>query len=159
MALQDNLAQIYLELRHFAKANTLDPYSNAAAAIVTADGTCIAMACNKLARGVCNEAWRWNRPQRYLWIEMAPRAAIYDAVRRGQQVAGQWLVATVFPVADDARAIIESGIRGVAAPAPDLSDRLESDYYVAAQRMLFEAAIQVEYLSAPAAAGMFGASS
>jgi deoxycytidylate deaminase len=156
MSLQDTLAQVYLELRHFAKTNTLDPYSNAAAAIVMPEGRCLAMACNKLARGVSNEAGRWNRPQRYLWVEMAPRAVIYDAVRRGERIAGLWLVATVFPVADDARAIIECGLRGIAAPAPDLTDRLESDYYVSAQRMLFEASVQVEYLAAPAAAGMFG---
>jgi len=157
MSLQDNLGQIYLDLREYAATNTLDPHSRAGAAVVTGEGKCLAMACNKLVRGVSNEAWRWNRPQRYLWVEMAPRAVIYEAVRRGERIAGLWIVTTVFPVADDARAIIETGMRGVAAPAPDLTDRLESDYYVSAQRMLFEAALQVEYLTVPATAGVFGA--
>ena len=150
MSLQDNLGQIYLDLRDYAAANTLDPHSSAGAALVTSEGKCLVMACNKLARGVADDPWRWNRPQRYLWVEMAPRAAIYEAVRRGERIAGLWILTTVFPVADDARAIIECGIRGVAAPAPDLTDRLESDYFVAAQRMLFEAALQVEYLTVPA---------
>jgi dCMP deaminase len=150
MALRDILAKTYMDALEYAAANTLDPHSSAGAAIVTSEGKCLVLACNKLARGVSNEPWRWNRPQRYLYVEMAPRAAIFEAARRGERIAGQWIVMTVFPVADDARAIIETGIRGVAAPAPDLTDRLESDYYVSAQRMLFEAAIQVEYLTVPA---------
>ena len=155
MSLQDALANIYLEVRKYAAANTLDPHSRAGAALVTADGKCLVMAHNRLARGVSNEAGRWNRPQRYLYVEMAPRAVIYDAIRAGHRISGTWMVTTVFPVADDARAIIETGIRGVAAPAPDLTDRLESDYYVAAQRMLFEAAVQVEYLTVPAGASEY----
>lgn len=150
MSLQEYLGQIYLDVRAYAAANTRDPHSRAGAAILTSEGKSLVMACNKLARGVSDEAWRWNRPQRYLWVEMAPRAAIYEAVRLGERVAGLWILTTVFPVADDARAIIETGIRGVAAPAPDLTDRLESDYYVSAQRMLFEAAVQVEYLTVAA---------
>ena len=157
MSLQDNLAEICLAVRKYAAEHTLDPHSRAGAAIVTGEGKCLAMACNKLANGVANEPWRWNRPQRYLWVEMAPRAVIYEAIRRGERISGLWIVTTVFPVADDARAIIDTGIRGVAAPAPDLSDRLESDYYVSAQRMLFEAALQVEYVAMPATASAFGA--
>jgi dCMP deaminase len=146
VALRDILVKTYLDVREYAAANTLDPHSKAGAAIVTPDGKCLAMSSNKLARGVSNEAGRWNRPQRYLYVEMAPRAAIFEAIRRGERIEGNWIVTTVFPVADDARAIIETGLRGIAAPAPDLTDRLESDYYVSAQRMLFESAIQVEYL-------------
>jgi dCMP deaminase len=148
VALRDILVKTYLDVREYAAANTLDPHSKAGAAIVTPDGKCLAMSSNKLARGVSNEAGRWNRPQRYLYVEMAPRAAIFEAIRRGERIEGNWIVTTVFPVADDARAIIETGLRGIAAPAPDLTDRLESDYYVSAQRMLFESAIQVEYLDA-----------
>lgn len=148
MTLKDILVKTYLDVRDYAAANSQDPHSKAGAAIVTPEGKCLAMSSNKLARGVSNEAWRWNRPQRYLYIEMAPRAAIYDVIRRGERIEGNWIVMTVFPAADDARAIIESGFRGIAAPAPDLSDQLESEYYVAAQRMLFESAIRVEYLDA-----------
>ncbi len=146
MALNDVLIQAFLDARAYAALNSLDPHSRAGAAIVTPDGKCLVLATNKIARGVSNDAWRWNRPQRYLYVEMAPRAAIFEAIRRGERIDGNWIVTTVFPVADDARAIIETGFRGVASPQPDLTDRLESDYYVAAQRMFFESAIQVEYL-------------
>jgi dCMP deaminase len=156
MALNEVLIKAYLDARTYAAVNSLDPHSRAGAAIVTADGKCLALASNKIVRGVSNEAWRWNRPQRYLYVEMAPRAAIFEAIRRGERIEGAWIVTTVFPVADDARAIIETGLRGVAAPEPDLSDRLESDYYVAAQRMFFESAIRVEYLNAEEPATAFG---
>ena len=155
MELKEVLLKTYAEVREYAAANTLDPHSRAGAAIVTPDGRRLALATNKLADGVSNEPGRWNRPQRYLYVEMAPRAAIFEAIRRGERLQGNWMVTTVFPVADDARAIIETRLRGVAAPAPDLSDRLESDYYVSAQRMLFEAAVVVEYLEITADAERF----
>jgi len=147
MSLSEVLAKTYVDAVKYAATHTLDPHSRAGAAIVTAEGKCIVMTHNKLARGVTNESWRWNRPQRYLYVEMAPRAAIYEAVRRGEKLDGSWIVTTVFPAADDARAIIETGFRGLASPAPDLTDTSESEYLVSAQRMLFEAAIKVEYLS------------
>lgn len=146
MALKDVLLRTHRELLAYAEANGGDPHSRSGAAIVTPDGKCLGMAMNKLPRGVSNEAWRWNRPQRYLWVEMAPRAVIYEVIRSGERVEGNWMVMTTFPVADDARAIIETGLRGIAAPAPDLSDNLESEYYVAAQRMLYESAISIEFL-------------
>lgn len=138
----------YLDVRAVAAAGSLDPYSKAGAAIVTVVGKCLAMSTNKLARGVTNDPARWNRPHRYLYVEMAPRAAIFEAIRRGERIEGNWIVMTTFPAADDARAIIETGIRGIAAPPPDLTDRLESDSFVSAQRMLYESAIRVEYLDA-----------
>ena len=150
MALKDVLVKAFLEVRDYAAMHSQDPHSKAGAAIVTPDGKCLALATNKLATGVADEPRRWNRPHRYLYVEMAPRAAIFEAVRKGARLDGAWIVTTVFPVADDARAIIETRLRGVAAPEPDLSDRLESDYYVSAQRMLFEAAVMVEYLDVPA---------
>ena len=150
MALKEVLVKAFLEARDHAAAHSQDPHSKAGAAIVTPEGKCLALASNKLAAGVADEPRRWNRPHRYLYVEMAPRAAIFEAVRKGARLEGNWIVTTVFPVADDARAIIETRLRGVAAPEPDLSDRLESDYYVSAQRMLFEAAVVVEYLDVPA---------
>jgi deoxycytidylate deaminase len=150
MALKDVLVKAFLEARDYAATHSQDPHSKSGAAIVTPEGQCLALATNKLATGVADEPRRWNRPHRYLYVEMAPRAAIFEAVRKGARLEGSWIVTTVFPVADDARAIIETRLRGVAAPEPDLSDRLESDYYVSAQRMLFEAAVLVEYLDVPA---------
>ena len=146
MTLKEVLVKTFIDVRDYAAANSQDPHSRAGAAIVTPEGKCLAMSTNKLARGVSNEASLWNRPQRYLYIEMAPRAAIYEVIRRGERIDGNWIVMTIFPAADDARAIIESGFRGISAPAPDMSDQLESEYYVAAQRMLFESAIRVEYM-------------
>ena len=148
MALQDMLVRTYLDVRDYAAANSPDPHSRAGAAIETPEGKCLVVSTNKLARGVSNEPLRWNRPQRYLYIELAPRAAIYEVIRRGERIDGNWIVMTVFPPADDARAIIEAGFRGIEAPAPDMSDQLESEYYVAAQRMLFESEIRVECLDA-----------
>ncbi|MBS0393719.1 MAG: hypothetical protein JSR54_03790 [Proteobacteria bacterium] len=144
--LRERLVEVCREAWQFGIEQTQDPHSHAAAAIVGGDGRCLVLATNRLVHGVRSEAWRWNRPQRYLYVELAPRAAIFEAARRGLRIDGAWIVTTTFPAAEDARAIISTGIRGVATPAPDLSDVLESEYYVAAQRMLYESAVLVEYM-------------
>ncbi len=144
--LRERLVEVCREAWQFGIEQTQDPHSHAAAAIVGGDGRSLVLATNRLVHGVRNEAWRWNRPQRYLYVELAPRAAIFEAARRGLRIDGAWIVTTTFPAAEDARAIISTGIRGVATPAPDLSDVLESEYYVAAQRMLYESAVLVEYM-------------
>lgn len=148
MTLKEILVKAYIDACDFAAAKSANPHSRAGAAIVTSEGKCLAMASNRLARGVTNSPGRWDRPQRYLYPEMAPRAAIYEAIRRGERVEGNWIVTTVFPAADDARAMIETGLRGLASPPPDLSDRSESEFLVSAQPMLYESAIRVEYLDA-----------
>jgi dCMP deaminase len=144
--LKELLLRTYTELAAWSEGATKDPHSSAAAAIVAPSGELVTRSTNRLPSGVTHEHWRWNKPQRYLYVEMAPRAAIYAAARAGQRLAGNWIVTTVFPVADDARAIIESGLAGLASPEPDLTDRVESEYYASAQTMLYESAVQLQYL-------------
>ena len=147
MAFRDIRIEVLFEAREYAAENTLYPHWNAGAEIVTLGGKCLTWPDKKLARAVTNESGRWDRPQRYLYVEIVPRAANVEITRRGDCVDGNWIVTAILPVADDARASIETGRRGVAAPAPDLSNRLDSDYYVAAQRIFFESAMQIECLT------------
>ncbi|MDP9837692.1 dCMP deaminase [Neorhizobium huautlense] len=55
------------------------------------------------------------------WVEHAERAAIYSAARRGISLTGCSVYSTLFPCASCMRAIIQSGISELVAPAPDYS--------------------------------------
>lgn len=146
MDLNERFAETYRRLVAHAAAQCRDPYAPAAAALLSPEGEVRLMAVNRLPPGIDDDPRRWSRPQRYLYVELAPRAVIFEAVRAGVRTAGAYLVATHFPAAEDARAIIQAGFRAIACPTPELDDILERDFYASAQRMLFEAAVQVRYL-------------
>jgi dCMP deaminase len=72
-----------------------------------------AIGYNGLPRGVNGEAeLRHSREggEKYYWFEHAERNAIYNAARAGIGTAGCRLYVSVFPCADCARGIIQSGI-------------------------------------------------
>jgi dCMP deaminase len=61
---------------------------------------------------------RWNRPQKYSWVEHAERNAVYYAARHGITLMGakaylNWIPT---PCADCARAFIQAGIIEVIGP-------------------------------------------
>lgn len=66
--------------------------------------------------GVANNAWplgvwgTWERPAKYLYVEHAERAAIYQAARYGVPLVGGTMYCTWAACADCARAIISCGI-------------------------------------------------
>ncbi|MBS0374534.1 MAG: hypothetical protein JSR73_08115 [Proteobacteria bacterium] len=146
MDLNERFAETHRRLLAHVAAQCRDPHAPAAAALLSPEGEVRLMAVNRLPAGVDDDPRRWSRPQRYLYVELAPRALIFEAVRTGVRTAGAYLVATHFPAAEDARAIIQAGFRAIACPAPELDDVLEREFYASAQRMLYEAAVQVHYL-------------
>lgn len=56
---------------------------------------------------------RWERPQKYQWVEHAERNAIYNAARMGIPLKGCTAYITLAPCADCTRALIQSGITTV----------------------------------------------
>lgn len=63
---------------------------------------------------------RWERPQKYDWVEHAERNAIYNAARMGIPLKGCTAYITLAPCAACSRALIQAGITTVYGPAfPD----------------------------------------
>jgi dCMP deaminase len=72
-----------------------------------------AIGYNGLPRGVSSEVeirHSSEEGEKYYWFEHAERNAIYNAVRAGISTAGCRLYVSLFPCADCARGIIQSGI-------------------------------------------------
>ena len=61
---------------------------------------------------------RWERPEKYMWIEHAERNAVFNAARNGVAITGAWayLNYTPTPCTDCARALIQAGIRRIIGP-------------------------------------------
>lgn len=116
---------------------------------------------NGMPRG-CNDSApeRQNRPEKYLWYEHAERNAIYNAARVGTPLANSLLIVTLFPCMDCARAVVQSGVRGVITMEVAL-DRWRS-HFEKSRELFNECGVQVETLSvqdlilaAPAGAELF----
>jgi len=88
---------------------------------------------------------RHERPAKYLFSEHAERNAIYTACRLGVSVEGCKIYVTDFPCADCARGIIQSGIIHLVAPEPDFSHERWGDSWKAAQEMLLETGVEIEF--------------
>lgn len=69
---------------------------------------------NGFPRGV-NEriGCRWDRPEKYHWVEHAERNAIYNAARMGTALKGCTMYQPGLPCSDCARAIVQAGITQV----------------------------------------------
>lgn len=64
---------------------------------------------------------RLQRPEKYKWMEHAERNAIANAAKVGTALAGSCIVVNMFPCIECARMIVQSGIKDVVAPTPDMS--------------------------------------
>jgi len=99
-----------------------DPSTQVGCVIVTKDRRILSTGYNGMPRG-CDDGVveRLERPLKYMWFEHAERNAIYNAARHGVSVAGTVAYCTMFPCADCARAIVQSGVATVVAPSPNLN--------------------------------------
>jgi len=116
------------------------------ALLVTADRTEIP-ACNAFPPGVRNLPERVVGDNRFIWLEHAERAAIFEAARRGVATDGGLLISTYFPCTDCARAIIQAGVRTVATPRPEFDDPVWGASFRTSATILAEGAVEVVFLA------------
>lgn len=90
---------------------------------------------------------RHERPAKYFYTEHSERNAIYNASRAGVSTKGCTLYVTpLFPCADCARAIIQSGIKKVVCYKPDLEHPIWGESFKKSLEMLFECNIEIFYI-------------
>lgn len=107
----------------------------------------ISLGYNGIPRG-CNDdkLERQERPLKYKWFEHAERNAIYNAARHGKTLFGKSLYVTMFPCADCARAIIQSGIKTVYSYEPNMDNERWCEHFKISIEMFEEAGIFVKYV-------------
>lgn len=99
----------YMELACDVAQHSVDPSVQNGAVIVTPNGT-IAIGYNGLTTGVVDSPDKWERPEKYMWVEHAERAAVLHAAAKGVATSGAAMFCPWASCADCARAIVESGI-------------------------------------------------
>lgn len=92
------------------------------------------------------EARHDRNGDKYKWAEHAERNSVFAAARMGESLSGCSIYSTLFPCADCARAIIQSGISLLVTFEPDLSNEKWGQDFSIAINMLHEAGVRVRYV-------------
>lgn len=126
-----NWDKYFISLAMQVKEKSKDQSTKVGAVIVgsDSDNSILSTGFNGFCRGVDETPpERWERPEKYDWVEHAERNAIYNAARNGVKLAGSSLYLVgmgppTTPCINCARAVIQAGIGKVVGygykPAPD----------------------------------------
>jgi dCMP deaminase len=114
------------------------------AVIVNSDNIVLSLGYNGFPRG-CDDSitTRYEQPTKYLFTEHAERNAIFHAAKSGMVINGSRIYMTMFPCADCARAIIQSGITKIITPTPDLEHKTWGIHFKASIMMLEESGVEI----------------
>ena len=111
----------FIELAKHVAGWSKDKSTGVGAIIVDDDKRVVSMGYNGFPAGCDDEVEsRHERPAKYMYTEHAERNAIYSAARIGISLKECTMYLSMFPCSDCARGIIQSGIKTVVCPKPDL---------------------------------------
>ena len=140
----------YLNLAHYVSKWSRDPNRKCGTVIVGQDTMVKAIGYNGLPNNTdlnhSNTKKRYEKPQKYMWVEHAERNAIYTAGRNGVSLDGCKMYVTYFPCCDCARAIIQSGIKEVYSPKPDWSHHKWGESWKVSKQMFDECGVKVKFI-------------
>ena len=134
-----NWDMFFIRLAMLVSQKSKDPSTKVGCIIVGNDNAILSTGFNGFPRGVKEETSytdiydesglvmgqassklldRWNRPEKYSWVEHAERNAIYNAARHGICTLGTraYLNFEPHPCADCTRALIQAGIVEIIGP-------------------------------------------
>lgn len=102
---------------------------------------------NGFPRGVdADKDERYVKPIKYYWSLCSERNAICNAARMGAELKDCVIyVSSMFPCAECAKEIIQSGIKRLVCHEPDLSDETYSTSFRISHEMLTEAEVEIVY--------------
>jgi dCMP deaminase len=149
-----NLRQYKWDLRFMELASVIGSWSKdrttkVGCVVVDITKNIIATGYNGLPRGCDDEVEeRHDRESgtKYKWAEHGERNAIYAAARHGTSVEDCTVYSTLFPCADCARGIIQSGISCLVTHKPDMDNAKWGADFLVAKEMLAEAGVKVRYV-------------
>lgn len=142
--------------KHIAELFSKDTSTKVGALFIYPDTMQIlSMGYNGMPRGVDEkDSSRWTRPNKYKFVEHAERNAMYNSAQSGTSLRDAICVSSLFPCADCARGIIQSGCKMVISlhfadsvdeKDPDRIKRWHPDWKVSLE-MLKESGIKIMLL-------------
>ena len=136
------------EVLNLVKTWSKDRSTQVSAVIIDEESnTPVTFGYNGFPRG-CDDSIesRHERPEKYLWTEHAEKNCIFNAAREGRPLDGKTLYVTMFPCADCARGIIQSGIKKVVTPKPNMSLEIWKKSFEVSMVMMKETGVEVVFL-------------
>ena len=130
----------FMNIAQAVKLASKDQHTKIGAVIVGTEGEIISTGYNSLPRGMNDFVGeRYDRPEKYNWMEHAERNAIYNAARVGVSTIGATMYMTCgLSCVDCARAIVQSGIKVIhiipgtgAKKTPNLNEEVSSQMFFA----------------------------
>lgn len=139
----------YFELaKHLADSFSKDASTKVGAIFLAPESLQIlSMGYNGMPRGFDEtKPERWERPQKYLYVEHAERNAIYNACRHGTPLENSIAVVTMFPCSDCMRALIQSGVKQIITLRPDLTCLRWGTHFKASMEMCTECGVELIFV-------------
>lgn len=108
----------FLNLADVVATKSKDPNTHVGCVVVGPDKEIRTTGYNSPPRGVDDSiAERFERPEKYFWMEHAERNAFYNAARVGTPMKGCTLYICATPCIDCARAVVQVGIKDIVIDA------------------------------------------
>ena len=126
-----NWDQTWIKLAHEFSKKSKDPSTKVGCVIVGEGNSLLSIGFNGFPRNVIEEESkyikrygaeekfdRWDRPQKYAWVEHAERNCCYNAARNGIRLKGAtaYLNWDPIPCVECTKALIQSGIVRIVGP-------------------------------------------
>jgi dCMP deaminase len=146
---RDKAIKYYRLARYQANLFSKDPSTKVGALFLAPKSfEILSMGFNGMPRGVDeSRAERWQRPIKYKYIEHAERNGLFNANRRGVAMDGAIAVVSLFPCADCARGMIQSGIQALVTMVPNLDDNRWDESFAVSLELLEEAGVHLIILT------------
>ena len=142
--------EYFMGIAQAVKVKSKDKHTQIGAVIVGTDNEIISTGYNSLPRGIDDyRPERYDRPEKYNWMEHAERNAIYNAARIGVSTKGARMYMTCgMSCIDCARAIIQAGIRWVyLIPGEGAKGgHYDDEQFTVSETLLKEAGINIVYM-------------
>lgn len=127
-----------------------DPSTKNAAVIVDEKtNSLLGFGVNEFPFGVEYYDQRWERPDKYLYIEHAERNAIFNSAQLKNDVVGATMICPWAACSDCARAIIQNGIKRLVRTKVEATNSRWSKSCVVADQMLKEACVEIIEIDEP----------
>lgn len=116
--------ELFLLMALVAALKSKDSSTRTGCVVVDENNRLRSMGFNGFPAGISEaRPERWERPEKYRWVEHCDRNAIYSAARVGVSLAGCTMYLTGPPCDDCMRGIIQAGLKRVVWPADNPFER------------------------------------
>lgn len=101
---------------------------------------------NGIPRGICENEYRWSRPNKYKYVVHAEANGIYNSCLNGVSLKNSICVVTMFPCSECAKALIQVGVNSIYTIKPDYNHVRWGEDFKHSVELFNEAKISLIYI-------------